>query len=379
MNKTYDAIVIGGGIIGCAIAESLARQGLRVALAERGLIGREASWAAAGMLAPSSEMETPGSYFEFCLRSRRMYGETATRIREASGIDPQYRTEGMFYVAFSEAEERQLRERAAWQRAEGVDVIEIDGADVRRQEPSVAHEVRTAMHFTEDHQLDPRLMTRGFAVAARRWGARIQEHTPVLGLKTEGDRITGVEVPGESWTADTTILAAGCWSALLPTLPVRLPIYPVKGQVLMLQAASPLFSHIMHSADVYMAPRYDGRIVIGATEEHEAGFDKSVEAGVVADLIARAKRVIPEIEKTNWVDAWAGLRPGTADRRPLIGPSGREGLILATGHFRSGILLAPLTADLISELVMSGVTDESLTQFAPERFEGDPNPSLRSA
>lgn len=369
MKQTSDVIIIGGGIIGCALAESLAGEGLDVVLLERGILGREASWAAAGMLAPQSEMEEAGPYMDFCLESRRLYAETTSRVFESSAIDPQYRTEGMLYVAFTEDDEQKLRDRAAWQRELGLGVEILEREEALAREPNLTPDFRMAVHFQEDHQLDPRLMTRGFAVAARRLGARLLEYSPVLRLLSENGRIVGVELPRQKLFASTVILAGGCWSGLLAGLDLKVPTYPVKGQVVALQAQAPPFEHILHSSDVYLAPRYDGRVLIGATEEHDAGFDKSVRTEAVQDLLARATALVPKLGDAEFVDAWAGLRPGTPDRRPILGKSGMPGLVFATGHFRNGILLAPLTAKLIAQTVMTEIDSPKLRPFSIDRFD----------
>lgn len=366
-----EVLIIGGGIIGCSLAESLSRAGLTVTLLERGLIGREASWAAAGMLAPQSEMPCAGPYLDFCLASRRLYPAVIERIRTETGIDPQYRDEGMFYIARTESEEKILRERAAWQKPSGLAVEILSAEEARKAEPSLASGFRMAVHFKEDHQLDPRLMTRGYAIAARRLGARLLEYSPVTEILRERNRAVGVVAGGKQFFGKWIILAGGCWSGLIPDLPFRPPTYPVKGQVLLLQATPSLFKHTLHSVEVYLAPRRDGRIIVGATEEHEAGFDKTVQAGAVAKLLSSAFELVPSLTRAEWADCWAGLRPGTPDRRPIIGEEGLEGLILATGHFRNGVLLAPLTALRASEFILEGKWNDDVAQFSPRRFAGE--------
>ncbi len=367
-SKTCDIAIIGGGIIGCGLAESLALEGLDVVLLERGVIGREASWAAAGMLAPQSEMEEPGEWFDFCLAARRCFPETVERLRDSASIDPQYRDEGMLYVAFNEDEERTLLKRAAWQRRCGVQSEILDASELARRESAVSDSIRMAVRFVEDHCLDPRLMTQAYAISARRAGADLREMTPVHRVLIDGDRVVGVELPGETIHAQSVVLAGGCWSGLIAGLPFALPIHPVKGQMLLLQCATPQFSCTLHSRNIYLVPRFDGRVIVGATEEHDAGFDKSVFAGAVSDLLSASYAVVPALREAAAAETWAGLRPGTPDRRPIMGPSPVEGLVLATGHFRNGILLAPLTAQLITEYIVSGSLPETLGPFGIERF-----------
>jgi glycine oxidase len=366
---TSDVIIIGGGIIGCALAESLAREKLSVEVVERGLIGREASWAAAGMLAPQSEMPEPGPWFDFCLAARRLYPETIDRIRESTQIDPQYRAEGMFYAAFDAEEESSIRARAAWQRPLGLVAREMPADEAIAREPALAREIRSAVHFAEDHQLDPRLMTRGFAIAARKLGVRLLEFSPVTRLIVEGGRAIGVEVAGEKRFAGRVILAGGCWSGAIDGIGFDLPVFPVKGQMLLLQLDRPKFDHVLHSARVYLVPRLDGRVVIGSTEERGAGFDKSVRAGALSHLLDCAYELAPCLREAALADSWAGLRPGTPDKRPILGACEIENFILATGHFRNGVLLAPITARLLADFIFSNEISETMRLFSIERFE----------
>lgn len=374
MKQQSDILIIGGGIIGCALAERLSREGLRVTLLERGLIGREASWAAAGMLAPQSEMEHAGPYLDFCLASRRLYPEVVERIAAATSIDPQYRTEGMLYAAMTEEDEKRLLDRVAWQRPLGMGVDVLSADEALQAEPALSERLRLAVHFHEDHQLDPRLMTQGYAVAARQHRARLLDYSPVSRLIREGGRVVGVESVGERFLAGTVVLAGGAWSGLVPDLEPAVPVYPVKGEVLLLQAESPLFRHTLHSTSIYLVPRYDGRVVVGATEEHGAGFDKNVRAGAVHALLERAFALAPALESAALVDTWAGLRPGTPDRRPIFGPSGIPGLELCTGHFRNGVLLAPLTARLMGDYLLTGKRPSEFASFAFERFASTRKP-----
>lgn len=374
MKHHSDILIIGGGIIGCSLAERLSREGARVTLLERGLIGREASWAAAGMLAPQSEMDRAGAYLDFCLASRRLYPKAVERIAAATSIDPQYRTEGMLYAALTEADEKRLVERAEWQQPLGLGVDVLSTSEALKAEPALNPRLLLAIHFKEDHQLDPRLMTQGYAVAARQNRARLIEYSPVSRLIREGERVICAESVGERFYAPKVVLAGGAWSGLVPDLARAVPVYPVKGEVLLLQAEAPLFRHTLHSASIYLVPRYDGRVVVGATEEHDAGYDKSVRSGAVHGLLSRAFELAPSLEGATLVDAWAGLRPGTPDRRPIMGPSGIDGLELCTGHFRNGVLLAPLTAELMGGYLLTGKLPRELEPFALDRFSESSKP-----
>jgi glycine oxidase len=369
MKNLSDMLIIGGGVIGCALAESLAREGLSVTLLERGLIGREASWAAAGMLAPQSEMEAPGAYLDFCLASRRLYPETVARLCAETAIDPQYRSEGMLYAALTSGDEATLLDRAAWQQALGLGLEVLTAEAALKREPALTPRLRMAVHFQEDHQLDPRLLTQGYAVAARQAGARLLEYRPVGTILRENGRAIGVESGGDRFYAASTVVAAGAWSGLLKGLVPEIPVYPVKGEVLLLQAATPPFRHTLHTPSVYLVPRLDGRIVVGATEKHGAGYDKTVGADAVGQLLARAREAAPLLEAADFMDAWAGLRPGTLDRRPILGPSAMPGLVYCTGHFRNGVLLAPLTARLMTQYLVGGSLPAELLPFGPDRFD----------
>lgn len=368
MNPIPDVAIVGGGVVGLALADALAGSGARVLLLERGALAREASRAAAGMLAPQSEMDEPGAYLDFCLASARMYPAVVERLRERTGIDPQYRAEGMLYVAFSEEEERVLRARAEWQRAAGLAAETLSAEAARAEEPAIAPDARMAVRFSGDRQLDARLLAEAYAASARRAGATIREGAPVAGLVAEGGRVVGVRLAGETLRAGRVVIAAGAWSGLIEGVHPALPTYPVKGQVLALRSALPAFRHTLHDARIYLVPRLDGRTIVGATEEHEAGFDRRSTAGGVARLLRDALRLAPALAEAELVETWTGLRPGTPDRRAILGPSLVEGLEFATGHFRNGVLLAPITAARFRDYFATGAPPADLAPFSCERF-----------
>lgn len=371
MGSAPDILIVGGGVIGLSLADALAERGARVALLERGSVAREASAAAAGLLAPQSEMEEPGPYLDFCLASRRMFPDLVARLREETGIDARLREEGMIRPAPTEAEERMLLSRAEWQTRAGLRARVLALDEARAIEPALAPLGRVAVHFLEDHSLEPRALCAALAASAARRGAELVENEPVAGLLREDDAVTGVRLArGGVRRAGRVVLAAGCWSRLLSEARPDVPVEPVKGQVIALRLPAPIFRHSIHDSRVYLAPRHDGRVVIGATEEHGAGFDRRVTPDGLLRLLDAARDLVPALGDATFEDAWAGLRPGTPDRRPILGPSGIRGLDLATGHFRNGILLAPITAARMSDWIATGRLAGDVGAFSVERFAG---------
>jgi len=372
---TSDVIVIGGGIIGCAIAYALAKEGVRVRLLERGEPGREASQAAAGMLAPQSEvMHAPeGPFFELCRASLRLYPDFVAEIEDATGLAIEYRREGALFLAFDFAEGEVLAAAYEKQKAAGLAVEDLTAEEVRRREPALSESVHLALFLPEDHHVDNRRLMEALILAAQRRGVELMAGCPVLGLVREKGRVIGVRTSQEIYTAASVINCAGAWAATIdPEGRPSFPVKPIRGQILVLHARAPLLEHVVHSAYCYIVPRRDGRLLIGSTME-DVGYEKRVTAEALLRLLTAARQVLPAIERCTFVEAWAGLRPATPDHLPILGEA-EAGLLIATGHFRNGILLAPITARLITELVVSGRTSVDITPFRPQRF----HPSFES-
>jgi glycine oxidase len=362
MNTISDVVVVGGGVIGCAAAWRLAQAGARVTVLERAIPGAEASSAAAGILAAQEEAERPGALADLCLASRARFPALAAELRDATGLDIGYRETGVVAVAFDDAEADALERRYGWQRGAGLRVDWLRGAALREAEPGLTAEARAGLSFPDDGQLEPKSYLRALAVAAARAGVTFRSGAYVRRI-VEG----GVEVEGERLAAGTVVVAAGSWSALieggaLPPTAVR----PVRGQILEVETRPPLVRGTITCAGGYVIGRADGRVLCGSTME-QVGFEKRVTAGGLRHVLDVALKLIPSLAEATALDSWANFRPATGDGMPILGFA-RPGLLLATGHFRNGILLSAVTADLVRDLVTRGTSDLDLAPFSPARL-----------
>ena len=360
-------VVVGGGVIGCALARRLALAGARVTLLERDEPGTHASWAAAGMLSPLAEADEPGPFLDLLRDSRSLYPAFAAALEAESGIGVAYRTEGSLLVALTPEDEGVLEERWRWQRAAGLPVEPLTAAEALALEPALAPATRAALRFPEDHQVDNRLLARALAAAVKGAGVQIRTGTEVREVTREGERATGVATArGERVGAGAVVVAAGSWAGAIGGLPRPLPVFPVHGQLLALGAAPPPFRHVVHSPRVYLVPRSE-RVVVGATTER-VGFAKAVTAGGMLSLLAPALEALPALRDTPLAETWSGLRPGTPDGLPVLGADPEvAGLFYAAGHYRNGILLTPVTAELVAEAVL-GSPSPRLAPFSIARF-----------
>lgn len=359
--------------MGLGIAWRLAQSGCPVTVYDRGEAGRGASWAAAGMLAAAIETE-PGEekLLALTLESQRLWPDFARELHTASGISVGYRDEGTLDVALTRDDAEHLRHKYDFQKGLGLELEWLSGADARRREPHLRPGIPGAVLSPRDHQLENRLLGRALAEAARRAGAVLHERCAVREIDIAGERACGVCTDRGHDPADFVVLAAGAWSREIGGIPPAHlpPVRPIKGQMLALRMdrEMPLLRHVMWlPRGGYLVPRLDGRLVVGATVE-ERGFDDTVTAGGLLALIESAWRAVPAIEELPVAETWVGFRPGSRDDAPILGPSGINRLVMATGHHRNGILLTPITADLISAYLLSGRLSESVRPFTPERF-----------
>jgi glycine oxidase len=360
-----DTVILGGGVIGCAIALRLAQRGQAVLVVERGPVGGEASSAAAGILAPLAEADAPGPLFELLRRSRALYPALAEELRATVGLDIGYRQEGTLVVADSDEELTHLQDRLRWQRAAGLPVAALDPAELRALEPALAP-ARAALRFADDHQVDNRLLVRALEVACARAGVRFVT-AGARRLLSDGGRAAGVELDQGRLSAGSVVVALGSWSGLIEGVPeLAQPVRPLRGQLLELRLPAPPFAHVVFGAGGYLVPRGDGRVLVGSTAEW-VGFRKEVTAEGLATLLARAIRLCPALAEAPVASFWSGLRPTTADRLPLLGPGPLPGLFFATGHHRNGILLAPITGELIAACVSGAPPALDLAPFSPMR------------
>jgi len=362
-----DVIVVGGGVVGCSAAYFLAREGARVTLMERGDIAGGASGAAAGMLAPICESQGEGPFFELGLRSLEMFPALVEELRERSGVDPQYEPCGILRVALDDEAAADLRQQAARLADYGLDWL--DAGTVREREPLVSSRLRGALWSPREGHVFSPFMTRAYASAALSLGAAVETGVTVVDLLREGDRVVGVRTKDADRHAGHVVLAGGAWGgqpagAGMP----RLPIEPVRGQILSLQAPQPGFATIIWGEDAYLVPKRNGSLVVGSTEER-VGFDCRVTAGGIAGLLEAAPRLVPSLADCTFQGAWAGLRPDTPDHLPLIGPApGLEGLTLAAGHYRNGVMLSPITGTLLAGSILRGEFPDEFSTFLPRRL-----------
>jgi glycine oxidase len=365
--------IIGAGVIGLGIAWRLAVKGATVEVFDRGAAGSGASHAAAGMLAACCEAE-PGEDALVALgrESQARWPAFAAELLRASGVDVELRTEGTLVVALTADDQARIHHHLVHQKKLGLPLEWISPAETRRREPHLAGKLAGAVWSPEDHQVDNRKLAAGLRVAAEAAGAGVREHTPVKEISLAGGRADGVILAdGTKVQADVVVLAAGAWSRTIGGLTPdqRPPVRPIKGQMLSLKMdpAAPLMTHVIWAPGVYMVPRKDGRLIVGATVEEKA-FDTSLTAGGLLTLLEAAWRTIPAIEELPIDEMWVGHRPGSRDDAPIVGPGPAQGLIYATGHHRNGILLAPVTVDAVARLVLEGTLEPAIRPFGIERF-----------
>jgi glycine oxidase len=366
-------VIVGGGVIGLATAwRSLAR-GLRVTVVDPEPAGK-ASHVSAGMLAPVGELnygEEP--LLRFGLASRDRYASFVAELEQVSGRETGYRPDGILEVALDADDLAVLGDVRAFQESLGVASEVLTARECRKREPMLAPSVRGGLFAPGDGSVDPRRLTAALLAAIDRLGGTLIRDRAAEVL-VDGGQAVGVRVAGGAYVhADQVVLAAGPWSPDLKGLPPDAvpPVRPVKGQILRLRAATPFLRHcvrgLVHGSSVYVVPRADGEIVIGATQE-ELGFDTTVTAGGLWELLRDARELLPGITELAFAEVSAGLRPGSPDNAPMLGQSATPGLLIATGHFRNGVLLAPVTADAMAEVLATGQLPEIARPFSPERF-----------
>jgi len=351
--KTWDVIIAGGGIIGLSLAIALRKRGAKVLIVERGEPGREASYAAGGMLVDCS-LETPATLQPLAVASARMYPEFVLELQDESGMDVDLRGQGT--LVFPPPEH--VHERP------GFTVESLLPAPLTELEPALGDHSRSGF-FLNERSVDPRALTAAALQAAKHRGVDLASGSAVTEVLLTGGRVAGVSTEKTSYAAPIFVNCAGAWAGQIP--PYRFPTRPVKGQMLCVTAERGLLRHVLRSPDVYVIPRSDGRILIGATVE-EAGFDKRTDPDTIQRLHHSAIRLVPALREARVHDAWAGLRPGSPDNLPILGGTSTPGYFVATGHFRDGILLAPITADVMAQLITGVKPGYDISQFAAGRF-----------
>jgi glycine oxidase len=371
-----DVIVIGAGVIGCAVAREVGRRGCAVTVIERDSPGRRATWAAAGMLSPLGEAGGGGPFLELADESLQLYASFSSSLRVESGIDVEYRASGKLHVSLGSTD-NELQALAADPVASRFGVQLLDGDAARRLEPELSEMVSAALLVERDHRVNNRLLAQALLASATAAGAHFRTANPVAALTTRRGAVTGVRLGSrEQIEADHVVLAAGAWSSQIEGLPRTLPILPVKGQMFSVDArsrgpgrpATPALQRVIHGPSCYIIPRDDGRLLVGATVE-DVGFSKGPTVRGVSGLMAAAAELLPMVADLPLVETWAGFRPGTPDTLPILGTDpDLRGLIYATGHFRNGILLAPVTAACVAALVAGETPPVPIEAFSVQRF-----------
>jgi glycine oxidase len=361
-----DVIIVGGGVIGLLSALRLAQAGLSVEVFEQSDPATESSWAGLGVLSPSAAPNRPPELVQLMQASLELYPALADELRAQTNIDVCLRQEGMLHVALDEADWKALSADAELQRAADVPVVELSAREAHMLEPCLSEDIAGAFHFMHGWQVDNLRLNSALIMAVREAGVPLHAWQAVKRIVRAGEHVAGVQVGHHTHLARWVVVAAGAWSGVLEG--VSLPMRPAKGQALTLQMSADVVSHVIDSHLGYIVPRLAGRMVVGATVE-EAGFDKRVSDEAIEQLLRGAQRVVPVLKDAKVRETWAGLRPRSADDLPILGPvADCEGLMVATGHFRNGILLAPITAQLVTEWITHQPTSVEVSRFSPNRF-----------
>ncbi|HEX4542905.1 MAG TPA: glycine oxidase ThiO [Candidatus Acidoferrum sp.] len=368
--KKFDVAIAGGGVIGGAIALELARAGLRAAVFDRQQPGQEASWASAGIISPAPENPGMIATVELGKTSAAMYPEFAAQVEEISGQTTGYRHKGTLEALFSHDAKAELSTIIAVHHGLGLKAEPLRAEDALELEPALSEEIAAAVLRPEEASIDNRALTAAVLEAARRSGAEFFPGSAVSAIRREGNRCKGLTLQNEQVEAKWTIIAAGCFSGAIEGAAAYAPVRPAKGQMAALRADDLKIERVLWSEKIYLVPRNDGRILVGATVEH-VGFDKRVTAGGIERILSAALELAPGLKNARIEETWAGLRPDSQDHLPILGPTDVEGLLMATGHFRSGILLTPITARLIREWITEQRVSVDWERFSPLRFQNE--------
>ncbi len=374
MSEPRDVVIVGGGVIGLSIAYALARTGIRPTVLDRRELGREASWAGAGLIPSTSDRPSRHPTIAIRAWSTQLYPHWSAALRQETGLDTGYRRSGGVDVAWNDVEEQALLTTAGRWRVEGIAYERLAPGDFARVEPALNRELRAVYYLPDRAQVRNPWLLRALMTAVCQRGGRLEPFQPVEGFEVRGRRVIAVHTRAGSLSCDTAIMAAGAWSGpLLESVGVHAPTPPLKGQIVLLRAERPLIRRIVEHGKNYLVPRDDGRVLVGATEEN-VGFDTHPTPNATRDLVAMARRLCPVLSQAEIETTWAGLRPGSVDTRPYIGRAPEfDNLIVATGHKRAGLQLAPATAELVADLVLGHPPRLDLESFRPGR---EPDPTV---
>jgi glycine oxidase len=356
-------LIIGGGVIGLSIARSLQKKGIKnITILERGEVGKEASYAAAGMLAPNAETEKVDDFFHFCSESLSMYSQFSDELFDETVVDIELDKSGTLFLTFNENDSAQINQRFIWQTENGLKVEKLSAQEIRQIEPFVSPDVHEGLFFANDWQVE----NRKLIVALQRFcelnNVEIVENAEVINLSKNSAKTID-----KNYEFDVVIIANGAWLSLIKTADFALPnVRPIRGQMVSFKTAKRLFSKVIYSTRGYIVPRKDGKIIAGASVE-DVGFDNQTTDFEIEKLMENSIEISPSLGNLNVSEKWAGLRPCSPDNLPILGEISSN-IFIANAHFRNGILLAPKTAEVVAEAIVSGTISNYFKTFSPNRF-----------
>jgi glycine oxidase len=365
--KSFDVVIVGGGIIGGAIAFELARQDIRVAIFDRQTPGQEASWAAAGMLSPAPDSASAIPLVPLARASLDLYPQFIADVQEVSGQQAGFRPSGAIEAFFSRDAARELSTLIALHHGLGLPTEVLRVEEAQKLEPALGRDLGAAALLANEASVDNRMLTHAVLAAAEASGAKILADCPVEEILFAANKCTGILAAGQRTNAGHVVIAAGSFAGKLESIARYAPTRPIRGQMVALESDSVDLTHVIRSERGYIVPRGEGLCVAGSTLEN-AGYEKRVTPGGLEKILGAVTEMIPALADAEIVETWSGLRPDTPDHLPSIGPTDIEGLLIATGHFRNGILLTPVTAKVIADWITEGSSSISCDAYSPMRF-----------
>ncbi|WP_343836175.1 glycine oxidase ThiO [Salinibacillus aidingensis] len=369
MVKKYDAIVIGGGVMGGSTAFQLSKKGYRTLVLEKDQLGGKASSAAAGMIGAQVELDSDSPMFQLARESRKQFPELAEEIKDLAGIDIGFRKNGMLKMAFTNEEREKFLKIIETQQQLGEQVDWLTPEEVINKEPLLSSSLKGAMYIEGDGQVSAPDFTMGLLKSAAALGTDLKEYCEVKGFLREGNRVIGVSTNEGNFYSHSVVVTAGAWTTqLIQESGLDLKGYPVKGESFSVITHKPLLTHTIFSSSCYIVPKTGGRLIIGATVKPHS-FSRSVSVEGIAQLMEEAKFILPSIKETEWKKAWAGTRPQSLDGLPYLGEHPEwSHLFIANGHFRNGILLSPITGMIITDLIERKKTITDVEPFRIDRL-----------
>ncbi|WP_130470326.1 glycine oxidase ThiO [Candidatus Magnetaquicoccus inordinatus] len=360
-----DVLIVGAGVMGCACAYRLLQAGLQVTVLEKALPGVESSAAAAGILGAQSEVAGAGPFFELCLASRELFADFVQELQELTDIAIGYERSGVLEVALDANEGHLAAGRVEWMLERGLRVEILNREEALRLEPALQPTLIGANYYPDDHQLDPDRLMRALTAAVVRLGGQFLSGVQALSLASAEGRVLGIHSERGLLSAAAVVIAGGAWSSRLPGIPrLRTSVQPVAGQIVQLESRPAFFRHVVYGFKGYIVPRSDGRVLLGSTLE-DRGFDKAVTCEGLHRITGMAMAMVPALQQARLERTWSGLRPATGDNLPLLGAGPLPGLYFATGHYRNGILLTPISAEVICAQITGQIPPVDIAPFSP--------------